>query len=92
MDRRTFLVASAAASLAACGRTGWIETTPRVDYPGMREGHALRDHAALPAPSGTIDTDVAILGAGAAGLSCAWQLARAGHTRFTVLALSLIHI
>ncbi|MBN3783693.1 NAD(P)-binding protein [Burkholderia sp. Ac-20345] len=86
MDRRTFLVASAAASLAACGRTGWIETTPHVGYPGMREGHALRDHAALPPPSGTIETDVAILGAGAAGLSCAWQLARAGHKRFTVLA------
>lgn len=72
MDRRTFLVASAAASLAACGRTGWIETTPHVGYPGMREGHALRDHATLPPPSGTIETDVAILGAGAAGLSCAW--------------------
>ena len=86
MDRRTFLVASAAASLAACGRTGWIETTPHVGYPGMREGHALRDHATLPPPSGTIETDVAILGAGAAGLSCAWQLARAGHQRFTVLA------
>ncbi|RQR50149.1 FAD-dependent oxidoreductase [Burkholderia sp. Bp9126] len=86
MDRRTFIVASAAASLAACGRLGWTETTPSIDYPGMREGHALRDHAALPPPSGTLDTDVAILGAGAAGLSCAWQLARAGHRKFVVLA------
>lgn len=93
MDRRTFLLTGAAVStasglgaLAGCGRSGWIETTPTVDSPGMREGHALRDHRALPAPSGTIETDVAILGAGAAGLSCAWQLARAGHTDFVVLA------
>lgn len=86
MDRRTFLLAGAAASLAGCGRTGWVETTPVIDSPGMREGHALRDHRGLPPPSGTIETDIAILGAGAAGLSCAWQLARAGHKDFVVLA------
>ncbi|PRX22443.1 putative NAD(P)-binding protein [Paraburkholderia sp. BL18I3N2] len=86
MDRRTFLLAGAAAALTGCGSSGWIETTPIVDSPGMREGHALRDHRSLPPPSGTIATDIAILGAGAAGLSCAWQLARAGHKDFVVLA------
>jgi hypothetical protein len=86
MDRRTFLLAGAAATLTGCGRTGWIETTPVVDSPGMREGHALRDHRSLPPPSGTIETGIAILGAGAAGLSCAWQLARAGHKNFVLLA------
>ncbi|WP_144107235.1 FAD-dependent oxidoreductase [Paraburkholderia sp. BCC1886] len=86
MDRRTFLLTGAAASLAACGRNGWVETTPSIDSPGMREGHALRDHRSLPAPSGTLETDIAILGAGAAGLSCAWHLARAGHKDFVVLA------
>ena len=87
MDRRTFLAVSAtAAALAVWGRGRWIETTPRIEYPGMSEGHALRDHAALPPPSGTLETDIAIIGAGAAGLSCAWQLARAGHGNFIVLA------
>ncbi|RAS20829.1 FAD-dependent oxidoreductase [Paraburkholderia bryophila] len=100
MDRRTFLFAGAAGTAGAVGagalgslasltdlsRTGWIETTPVIDSPGMREGHALRDRRSLPAPSGTLETDIAILGAGAAGLSCAWQLARAGHKDFVVLA------
>ncbi|URV28593.1 NAD(P)-binding protein [Burkholderia gladioli] len=85
MDRRRFLLASASLSLASCGRSGWFETTPALDYPGMREGHALRDHHALPPPQGEIRVDVAILGAGAAGLSCAWQLARAGHRDFLLL-------
>ncbi|CAM2156748.1 NAD(P)/FAD-dependent oxidoreductase [Pararobbsia alpina] len=86
MNRRTFLMAGVAASVASCGRSGWVETTPVIDSPGMREGHALRDARALPPPSGTMSTDVAILGAGAAGLSCAWQLARAGHRDFIVLS------
>ncbi|HTJ93668.1 MAG TPA: NAD(P)-binding protein, partial [Pararobbsia sp.] len=86
MNRRSFLLASAAASLASCGRSGWFETTPVIDSPGMLEGHALRDARALPSPSGTIETDIAILGSGAAGLSCAWQLARAGRTNFVMLA------
>ena len=93
INRRTFLAAgagtaiSASASLAGCSRrSGWIETTPVLDAPGMLEGHVLRDRRALPAPSFTRSVDVAILGAGASGLSCAWQMARAGHKDFVVLS------
>ncbi len=79
-----------AATAAAAGTAGWyrsriVETPPSVHYPGMQAGHALRDGAALPAPSATIQHNVAILGAGVAGLSCAWKLAREGFTDFVVV-------
>ncbi|OWT75476.1 MULTISPECIES: FAD-dependent oxidoreductase [unclassified Achromobacter] len=88
MRRRTFLLGSAvgAAALGTAARLTIRETVPTVAYPGMREGHGLRDGAALPAPSGEQRAAVAVLGAGVAGLSCAWQLARRGYRDFVVLA------
>lgn len=88
MRRRSFLLGAATA--AAAGSVGYwrarvVETTPEVHYPGMQAGHALRDHAALPQPSATRQHEVAILGAGVAGLSCAWKLAREGYTDFVVV-------
>ena len=88
MRRRSFLLGAATA--AAAGSAGYwrarvIETTPDVRYPGMQAGHALRDKAALPQPSATRQHQVAILGAGVAGLSCAWKLAREGFTDFVVV-------
>ncbi len=88
MRRRTFLLGAATA--AAAGTAGYyrsriVETTPEVRYPGMQAGHALRDGTALPASSGTRQSQVAILGSGVAGLSCAWKLAREGHTDFVVV-------
>ena len=88
MRRRTFLLGAATA--AAAGTAGYyrsriVETTPEVRYPGMQAGHALRDGAALPASSGTRQSQVAILGSGVAGLSCAWKLAREGYTDFVVV-------
>lgn len=87
MDRRSFLVLSgAAAGLAACPRFSLLETTPTVGYPGMREGHLLRDRQSLPPPSRELATHVAILGSGVAGLSAAWKLAKEGFREFVVLS------
>ena len=51
-----------------------------------RQGHRLR-HAAAPEPRQVIDVPVVIAGAGVAGLSAAWKLARSGLSDFTVLEL-----
>ena len=83
MDRRSFIVSAGGAGLAglasAAGFLRWQEIAPAVRYPGRVEGHLLRDRAQLPPPSRTIETDVAILGSGIAGLSAAWQLDRMGR-------------
>jgi len=86
LSRRRFLLASGACTLtAACSKIKLLEVTPQISYPGMREGHLLRDKASLPAPTGEIVTDVAILGSGVAGLSAAWKLSKAGHANFVVI-------
>ena len=86
ISRRTFLLASAG-TLAGCGRAGWLETTPQVHYPGMQEGHFLRDRTmTLPAPSNELKTGVAIVGSGIAGLTTAWKLAKEGFKDFVVIS------
>ncbi|MGO4333165.1 FAD-dependent oxidoreductase [Cupriavidus sp. 2TAF22] len=100
MDRRRFLIAAAGAAgtglLAGCDQlgdearrflagVGLREPAPMVLRPGMAEGHALRDAASWTAPQEEIVTDVAILGGGVAGLSAAWQLARAGMRDFVLV-------
>ncbi|MES2743580.1 MAG: NAD(P)-binding protein [Pseudomonadota bacterium] len=87
MRRRSFLLwAAGSGALAAGGVAGfrrWQEVTPALHYPGRAEGHWLRELArgrrALPAPSSVIETDVAILGSGIAGLTAAWKLRKLGH-------------
>jgi len=82
MLRRSFLLwAGASGALAAGSVAGflrWREVTPTVHYPGRDEGHYLRDRRALPPPSAVIETGVAILGSGVAGLTAAWKLNKLG--------------
>jgi len=84
MERRSFLLNAGAAGLAGLGAGAgflrWQDIATEMRYPGRSEGHYLRDRRAIPPPSRTITTDVAILGSGVAGLSAAWKLSRAGHT------------
>ncbi|MCD0498780.1 NAD(P)-binding protein [Achromobacter sp. MY14] len=88
MRRRSFLLGAATAAVAGAAgyaRSRIVETPADVSYPGMQAGHALRDGAALPAPTANYRHQVVILGAGVAGLSCAWKLAREGFTDFVVV-------
>jgi hypothetical protein len=87
MDRRRFLLVSAAsATLAGCSKLTFLEQPPAIQYPGMQDGHWLRDGQPLPAPNGELVTDVAILGSGMAGLTAAWKLSKEGYQRFVVLS------
>jgi len=87
MDRRRFLLVSAAsATLAGCSKLSFLEQPPAIQYPGMQDGHWLRDGQPLPAPSGELVTDVAILGSGMAALTAAWKLSKEGFQRFVVLS------
>jgi len=86
MDRRRFLLVSAASALAGCSKLSLLERPPTINYPGMQDGHWLRDQPALPSPSGEIVTDVAILGSGVAALATAWKLSKEGFDRFVVLS------
>ena len=87
IGRRRFLIASAAsAALAGCSKLSFLEQAPTIHYPGMHDGHWLRDAHALPSPAGELVVDVVILGSGMAALTAAWQLARQGHRRFMILS------
>ena len=96
MQRRSFMLWAAGGTAAAAAGIGsiaaylrWQEITPKVLYPGRSEGHylrtLLRERTALPAPSATITTDVAILGSGIAGLTAAWRLKKLGHQDFLMV-------
>jgi len=86
ITRRRFLLAGAASALTtSCTKLQMLELTPQIGYPGMLEGHLLRDKATLPAPSGEITIDTVILGSGVAGLSAAWRLSKSGYKNFIVI-------
>lgn len=80
MNRRIFLLQAAAlagAGLASAQMWRQLhEITPTLSLPGRTIGHALRDAPIHPTPQQTQTVDVLIIGSGAAGLSCAWQLAQ----------------
>jgi len=93
-SRREFVAmllgAPIAAALGCGGRGARIPPGALVDT-GMARGHALirdaRDVRAAPAPGAWRSHDVAIIGAGVAGLAAGWELARRGVTDVAVLEL-----
>lgn len=89
MQRRSFLLAAGAAgAAAACGAAfwRWLEIPSELRAPGRELGHLLRDGRDLPPPRAHYQTDVVILGSGAAGLTAAWRLARQGHKDFILVS------
>ena len=85
MKRRSLLqTASLTALLAACGRRqdylpiAWLGQAPLL-------GHKIRDGFKPQASARTLKVDVAIVGAGVAGLSAAWWLAREGKASLALL-------
>lgn len=75
----------------ACGgrRTDVAKPAGTLVGPSLERGHRLRENAPLHAwdSAPVEDIDVAIVGAGAAGLSAAWRLKRLAHDSFAVLDL-----
>lgn len=86
--------ATLAGLAAGCERRPIFLAPPVVVHaPGRALGHWLRDRWRSGAPgysdwrsAPALRVDVAIVGSGAAGLACAWRLARAGHRDHVVLA------
>ena len=89
MERRRFLQAGlgagAALALPACQQLDHFGIPVVVHQPGMAAGHGLRDGTPVPAPTREIETGVAILGSGIAGLTAAWRLAKEGAGDFLLL-------
>jgi protoporphyrinogen oxidase len=75
--------------LAACERTPLRQFDGELLGQDQRVGHALRDGFTA-APSSRRQVGIAIVGAGAAGLSAAWRLASAGVQDFEVLELERV--
>ncbi|MFZ6694002.1 NAD(P)-binding protein [Undibacterium sp. SXout20W] len=79
MKRRSFLLSAGAIGAAtAAGMWRWQEIYPQINAPGRIAGHYLRDHSRLPVPTEFIETEVAILGSGIAGLTAGWKLRKEG--------------
>ncbi|MBI2362823.1 MAG: NAD(P)-binding protein [Elusimicrobia bacterium] len=91
LTRRALLAAGAAAAGAALVPwRGLFDPRRRVEGrlvgPSHALGHRLRS-GSFPAPSSSRRTGVLVAGAGAAGLSAAWRLRRAGFEDFLVCDL-----
>lgn len=88
MKRRDFLAASASLGLLACGQRAGSALPPgQLLGPRLDLGHRLRGGNSLPAPSEQRRVGALIVGAGMAGLSCAWWLQRQGEQDFALLEL-----
>ena len=90
LGRRRFLSGSAAGLLApsACASPPRPPLDAAFVGQDPARGHVLREAGrARPTPSETIRTRVLVVGAGVAGASAAWRLARAGLSDFHVVEL-----
>lgn len=91
------LLAGSGGLLAGCtGRQPWDQFTTSIDYPGMTQGHKIRDFVKdNPAPMGlqipTHHVKTCIVGSGVAGLSASWTLHQAGDHNQLVLAGPELH-
>lgn len=91
-SRRRFLTHALGTSLV--GLTGYssfrqfVPSLPEIniDFPGKNLGHALRKASiTLPENIPTVHTNIAIIGSGAAALTVAWRLSRAGRNDYLLL-------
>ncbi len=89
MRRRHALIGAGTTAALATGGWRWAarDAIPgRLMGTGAALGHRLRD-GGLPDPVATSRTDVAIVGAGMAGLSAAWRLRRRGIGDISLIEL-----
>ncbi|XZG70109.1 NAD(P)-binding protein [Chitinibacteraceae bacterium HSL-7] len=77
--------AGALGGLAGCQRLATLGLNLQGHWPGMHEGHLLRQRNHLPEPTAERRTGIVIAGSGVAGLFAAWTLARAGRHDFIVI-------
>lgn len=89
MNRRDFFTHLGGFSVsAALLWYGWRQRPPAptvsVRYPGLPEGHRLRDQTVPPKPDQYAQCETLILGSGAAALSAAWYLAKHGYHNFLI--------
>ncbi|MEO8375092.1 MAG: FAD-dependent oxidoreductase [Sphingomonas bacterium] len=92
VSRRGVIAGSVGAVAAiGAGAAAWHARDTAIpgtlDGADFTRGHRLRDGAGFPEPSRTIETNIAILGGGVAGLSAAWTLAEAGVKDFRLFEL-----
>jgi phytoene dehydrogenase-like protein len=93
VSRRDFVAMLLGAPIAAqlaCRSRERALPPGRLIETGMTRGHALVRDGAVPKPTRTRELDVAIIGGGVAGLSCAWELRRRGIAS-TILELDDVH-
>lgn len=84
IDRRQFAAGSAALTLAGCAQPA---LPGRLGGADSRRGHLLRQAMAAGPADDVIETGIAIVGGGIAGLSAGWALADAGRRDFRLLEL-----
>jgi glycine/D-amino acid oxidase-like deaminating enzyme len=90
LSRRDLLAAllSAPVAAAACKKRRPPLPPGDLAFPSEKLGHRVRDGAKVDVPKDAwTDAGVVIVGAGVAGLSAAWRLARAGATDVVIVEL-----
>lgn len=88
VTRRGALSGLAALTTVACAGRARGPVEAEIVGASERVGHSLRDGARVePAADAWTDVPLLIVGAGVAGLACAWRLRRAGFEDFRVVEL-----